>query len=221
MPDIIFNGPDGRLEGRYTHGKARNAPIAVVLHPHPQYGGTMNNKITYALFRAYAQAGFSVMRFNFRGVGRSEGYYDEGVGELADAAAAMDWLQLHNPDRVGCWIAGFSFGAWIGAQALMRRPEVDGFIFVAPGADHYDFAFLEPCPCDGMIIQGDRDDVVDPIAVGKLAERLDRKKHDVTYKVIKGAGHFFERELDELQAIIDAYVAEHTKHYNLIIEEDG
>jgi alpha/beta superfamily hydrolase len=219
MPDVFFNGPDGRLEGRYNHGKARNAPIAVVLHPHPQHGGTMNNKITYTLFRAFAQAGFSVIRFNFRGVGRSEGFHDDGVGELSDAAAAMDWLQLHNQDRAGCWIAGFSFGAWIGAQALMRRPEVDGFIFVGPPANHYDFSFLEPCPCDGLIVQGDADDVVDPDAVTKLAERLNRKKHDVTYELMKGAGHFFENEMDDFQKLVENYIAEHTSRYNLIVEE--
>jgi alpha/beta superfamily hydrolase len=219
MPDVFFNGPDGRLEGRYNHGKARNAPIAVVLHPHPQHGGTMNNKVTYALFRAFAQAGFSVMRFNYRGVGRSEGYYDDGVGELSDAAAALDWLQLYNQDCAGCWIAGFSFGAWIGAQALMRRPEVDGFIFVGPPANHYDFSFLEPCPCDGLIVQGGADDIVEPEAVAKLADRLNRKKHNVTYELIKSAGHFFENEMETFQSLIEAYIGEHTKRYALEVSE--
>jgi len=179
----------------------------------------MNNKVTYALFRAFAQAGFSVMRFNYRGVGRSEGYYDDGVGELADAAAALDWLQLHNQDCAGCWIAGFSFGAWIGAQALMRRPEVDGFIFVGPPANHHDFSFLEPCPCDGLIVQGGADDIVEPEAVAKLADRLNRKKHNVTYEVIKGAGHFFENEMETFQSLIETFIGEHTKRYALEVSE--
>jgi alpha/beta superfamily hydrolase len=78
MPEIIFNGPAGRLEGRYTHSKTPNAPLAVVLHPHPEHGGTMNNKVAYYLFQTFAERGFSTLRFNFRGVGRSQGSFDKG-----------------------------------------------------------------------------------------------------------------------------------------------
>src|SRR3546814_10575410 len=99
MPDIIFPGPDGRLEGRYSHGPEANAPIALILHPHPLYGGTMSNKVTYNLFHVFSKRGFSVLRFNFRGVGRSQGTFDNGIGELSDAASALDSLQTHNPDR--------------------------------------------------------------------------------------------------------------------------
>ena len=90
MPEVIFNGPEGRLEGRYQPGKEPNAPIAIVLHPHPQFGGTMNNQIVYNLFYMFAQRGFAVLRFNSRGVGRSQGMFDHGIGELSDAAAALD-----------------------------------------------------------------------------------------------------------------------------------
>src|SRR3546814_14701154 len=114
MPEVIFNGPDGRLEGRYQHGKKSNAPIALILHPHPQHGGTMNNKVVYTLYHAFTRRGFSCLRFNFRGVGRSQGTFSRGEGELADAAAALDWLQCYNENAPQCWIAGFSFGAWIG-----------------------------------------------------------------------------------------------------------
>ncbi|MDA0221207.1 MAG: alpha/beta hydrolase [Proteobacteria bacterium] len=207
MPDIIFNGPDGRLEGRYQHGTKPRAPICVVLHPHPLYGGTMNNKVAYTLYRSFAQAGFSVLRFNFRGVGRSEGGWDKGEGELSDAGVALDWLALHNEDASGVWIAGFSFGAWIGAHALMRRPEIEGFVLVAPPADKYDFTFLEPCPCDGLVIQGSADTVVAPEGVTRLVERLNRKKHDVAYEIIEGAGHFFENEMETLQGHVDRYLA--------------
>src|SRR4029079_2769463 len=127
MPDVIFTGPDGRLEGRYHQSKTEHAPIAIILHPHPQYGGNMNNKVVFTLFHVFVNRGFSVLRFNTRGVGRSQGAFDNGQGELSDAAAALDWLQSMNPDAKQCWIAGFSFGAWIGMQLLMRRPEIDGF----------------------------------------------------------------------------------------------
>ena len=144
MPEVIFAGPDGRLEGRYHPQKDRDAPIAIVLHPHPAYGGTMNNKVVYNLHYAFYNLGFTVLRFNFRGVGRSQGEYDQGIGELSDAASALDYLQAMNQNSKQCWVAGFSFGAWIGMQLLMRRPEITGFVSVAPPANLYDFSFLAP-----------------------------------------------------------------------------
>lgn len=207
MPDIIFPGPDGRLEGRYTHGPEANAPIALILHPHPLYGGTMNNKVVYNLFHVFAKRGFSVMRFNFRGVGRSQGTYDNGQGELSDAASALDWLQSVNANASAVWIAGFSFGAWISMQLLMRRPEIDGFISVAPPAGMFDFGFLAPCPSSGLIIQGTEDKIVSENEVSKLAQRLSLQKGiKIDYKKIAGADHFFEGKLDELTAAADKYV---------------
>ena len=104
----------------------------------------MNNRITYTMYQAFQRLGFSVMRFNFRGVGRSQGRYDGGIGEIGDAAAALDWMQAVNPNSGGLWIAGYSFGAFIGMQLLMRRPEISGWVSVAPPANHYDFGFLAP-----------------------------------------------------------------------------
>src|SRR5690606_33724947 len=152
-PDVIFNGPSGRLEGRYQPGQGANPPIALILHPNPQFGGTMNNKVVYHLYHVFARRGFGVLRFNFRGVGRSQGEFDNGAGELSDAAAALDWLQTFNKDAPACWVAGFSFGAWIGMQLLMRRPEIEGFISISPPANMYDFSFLAPCPSSGLIVQ--------------------------------------------------------------------
>ena len=106
MPEIIFNGADGRLEGRYHHGPRGNPPLALILHPHPLHGGTMNNKVVFDLFHMFVRRGFSVLRFNFRGVGRSQESFDHGQGELRDAAAALDWMQQHNPNSSSCWVAG-------------------------------------------------------------------------------------------------------------------
>jgi hypothetical protein len=111
MPEVIFNGPAGRLEGRYNHSKVKSAPLALILHPSPELGGTMNNKITHALYQAYVARGFSTLRFNYRGVGRSQGIFDRGEGELSDAAAALDWMQEINSSAPYVWVAGFSFGA--------------------------------------------------------------------------------------------------------------
>ena len=93
MPEVIFQGPDGRLEGRFHPQRNLDSPIAIILHPHPEYSGTMNNKVVYNLHYLFYNMGFSCLRFNFRGVGKSEGTYDQGVGELADATSALDFLQ--------------------------------------------------------------------------------------------------------------------------------
>ncbi|HRC27249.1 MAG TPA: alpha/beta hydrolase [Alphaproteobacteria bacterium] len=201
MPEIIFNGPAGRLEGRYSHSKTPHAPLALVLHPHPEQGGSMNNRVTHAMFQAMAQRGFSTLRFNFRGVGRSQGSFDRGEGELSDAAAALDWLQDVNPNAPHVWIAGFSFGAWIGMQLLMRRPEIRGFISVAPPANVYDFTFLAPCPSSGLIVHGSRDSIVPEPSVEKLVQRLRSQKGiKIDYRVIDDASHFFNNHIDFLVA---------------------
>ena len=170
MPEVFFTGPAGRLEGRFHPAKQRGAPIAVVLHSHPQFGGTMNNQIVYNTYYNFAERGFSVLRFNFRGVGRSQGAFDHGQGELSDAASALDWAQSISPEARACWIAGVSFGSWIGMQLLMRRPEIEGFISIAPPANRFDFSFLAPCPSSGLFVHGDKDRVA-PLERGSGADR--------------------------------------------------
>ncbi len=207
MPEVTLNGPDGRLEGRYHHSKQANAPIALLLHPHPQHGGTMNNRLVYAMYQAFVKRGFSALRFNFRGVGRSQAEFDNGQGELSDAAAALDWMQGHNQNASGCWIGGYSFGAWIGMQLMMRRPEITGFIAVAPPASIHDFSFLAPCPSSGMIVHGDDDKVVPVAAAEKLANKLSSQKNiEIDYRVIAGADHFFSSHMDELCAHVEDYL---------------
>lgn len=207
MPEVIFNGPEGRIEGRYQHAKTNNAPIALILHPHPQHGGTMNNKVVYALYQNFVQRGFSTLRFNFRGVGRSQGIFDNGQGELSDAASALDWMQIHNPNASACWIAGFSFGAWISMQLMMRRPEITGFISIAPPASTNDFSFLAPCPASGLIVHGSDDEVVPVGSVDKLAQKLSSQKNiEIDYRVVKGCNHFFNQHLDQLVGHIDDYL---------------
>ncbi len=207
MPEIFFTGPEGRIEGRYHHSENKGAPIVVVLHPHPLYGGTMNNKICYNIYQAFVKNGFSALRFNFRGVGKSQGKFDDGNGELTDAATALDWIQLQNPDASTCWIAGFSFGSWISMQLLMRRPELEGFISVSPPANLYDFTFLSPCPSAGLITQGDKDEIVTEESVSKLAAKLSTQKGaNITYKVVHGADHYYRNNLDELNTTMDDYI---------------
>ncbi|NKD76686.1 alpha/beta hydrolase [Haematospirillum sp. H1815] len=208
MHEVIFNGPEGRLEGRYHHSSNANAPVALVLHSHPQHGGTMNQRIVFDLSHVFAQRGFSVLRFNFRGVGRSQGSFDSGQGELSDAASALDWMQAINPHAGQCWVAGFAFGAWIGMQLLMRRPEISGFVSVAPPASHYDFSFLAPCPSPGLIVHGAADRVVSAESVKKLADKLQAQKNiSVDHVSIPGADHFFSGHIDTVVSTVDSYIA--------------
>ncbi|OZA97297.1 MAG: alpha/beta hydrolase [Rhizobiales bacterium 39-66-18] len=193
MPEVIFTGEKGRLEGRYQPAKTRNSPIGIILHPHPQFGGTMNNPVVYNLYYQFVNRGFSVLRFNFRGVGRSQGSFDHGPGELSDAAAALDWAQSVNPDARACWIAGVSFGAWIGMQLLMRRPEVEGFISIAAPANLFDFSFLAPCPSSGLF--------------ATLVEKLKTQKGIVIeQQIVPGANHFFDGKTDELMNVVGTYL---------------
>jgi len=212
MPEVFFTGPAGRLEGRFHPAKQRGAPIAVVLHSHPQFGGTMNNQIVYNTYYSFAERGFSVLRFNFRGVGRSQGAFDHGQGELSDAASALDWAQSISPEARACWIAGVSFGSWIGMQLLMRRPEIEGFISIAPPANRFDYSFLAPCPSSGLIIHGDKDAVVPPKDVTTLVDKLKTQKGIIIeQKVIQGANHFFDGKVEPLLTNIGAYLDKRLK----------
>ena len=119
------------------------APIALVLHPEPNQGGSMNNRVSYGMYHEFRNRGFSVLRFNFRGVSAEvRVFMKEEKESLADAAAVLDWLQSQNIHSRYTFIAGFSFGSWVGMQLMMRRPEIIGFISVSPPADKFDFSFL-------------------------------------------------------------------------------
>jgi uncharacterized protein len=207
MPEMIINGPSGRIETRYTPGRTANAPVAVILHPHPEYGGTMNNKVVFQTYKAFAERGFATMRFNFPGVGRSEGLFDGGEGELSVAATVLDWLQNNNPNAISTWISGFSFGSWIGMQLLMRRPEIRGFLSISPPANMFDFSFLAPCPTSGMIVMGERDEIVPLSSVDSLIEKIERQRGvTVDYRTIPDANHFFENKIDNLMEHVNEYI---------------
>ncbi|MDP9196211.1 MAG: alpha/beta hydrolase [Pseudomonadota bacterium] len=209
MPEIILTGPAGRLEARYHPAGTPGAPVALLMPPHPQYGGTMNHPLMHSMQRAFAAEGCSVLRFNFRGVGRSQGQYDRGEGELGDAAAALDWLQSVNTTSREIWVGGFAFGAWISMQLLMRRPEISSFVSVAPPAHHYDFSFLAPCPSSGLIIHGGQDAQIPEISVARLVIKLGLQKDiRIDYRVIPQANHFFVDCMGELEKHISQYVRE-------------
>ena len=167
----------------------------------------MNNKVIYNIYYALHELGFSVLRFNFRGVGRSQGEFDAGIGELSDAASALDYLQEMNPNARQCWVAGFSFGAWISMQLLMRRPEISGFVSVSPPANMYDFSFLAPCPSSGLIINGEADRVAPPDDVTKLVAKLQAQKGiKITHQTVEKANHFYDKGMDDMIGQVSEYV---------------
>lgn len=207
MPDIILTGNAGRIEAKYHHSKVPNAPLVIVLHPNPLQGGTMNNRVTYAIYSAFVESGFSAIRFNFRGVGKSEGIHDKGEGELTDTAAVLDWIQSIHQGQRELWIAGFSFGALIGMQLLMRRPEIAGFVSVCPPANIYDFSFLAPCPVSGLMVNGERDQVCPLEPVNKLVEKLNTQRGiSIDYRVIPDCDHSFKGHIDTLKQCISDHI---------------
>jgi len=207
--EIFIPGSSGRIQAKYFKSKQQGAPIALVLQPHPQYGGTMNNRIVYEAYNCFYKNNFSVIRINFRGVEKSDGVFDNGQGELSDAAAALDWIEKENPGYSQCWVSGFSFGALICMQLIMRRPEVNKFITISPQPNLYDFSFLSPCPISGVVVYGKNDELVNLESILNLKKRLSIQKNiDVKFESINNANHFYKNKEKELATVIDRYIKE-------------
>ena len=210
MPSVTIAGPVGSLEGRFHRAASPDAPIALVLHPNPKFGGTMNTLVVYSLFTVFQDAGFSVLRFNFRGVGRSVGGFTGGPGELADAQAAWAWLRAECPQAKASWVAGFSFGSWIGLQLLMNEGGFKSFVAVAPPANNLDFSFLTEWRTAGLIAHGTADQLVPEEAVKQLVAKPRAAGVTVDYAPIAGAGHFFDPGQEELVRVVSRFVKQRT-----------
>jgi alpha/beta superfamily hydrolase len=201
---ISIRGPAGELEAILeSPGDVGISGVAVVCHPHPQHGGTMHNKVAHTLARSFVRSNFAVLRFNFRGTEGSEGVYDNGVGELDDALAALAWIRQQKVEGP-LWLAGFSFGAAIAVRAAVAR-DVDGLISVAPAI--YRFAGnLDAQPdCPWLIIQGDEDELVE---IDETVEWLDSLDPGPELLVVPGAEHFFHGRLHELREAVMAFIAD-------------
>lgn len=209
MADVMISGSDGPIEVSYHAAPpSSSAPVILVAPPHPVQDGTMRHKVVYALFRIFAAMGFGVLRFNFRGSGKTPGVFGEGENEITDAATCLDWLRAHHPLSKQCWVSGFSFGSWVAMQLLMRRPEISRFIAISPPANLCDFNFLSPCPSSGLIVHGDHDEIISKESILKLVCQLSaqRKRNQVDFQLIKGADHNYTQHLDDLAQIVQAYV---------------
>jgi alpha/beta superfamily hydrolase len=207
MSKIYFNGPVGQIEGRYHDSKNPTAPVALVLHPDPIQGGTMNNKVVYTVFHAFVETGFSVLRINFPGVGKSEGIPGNGEDEFKAASVALDWLQHSHPEASHYWVGGVSFGSLMDIKLMIRRPEIEDSIMIAPPVAKYNFSFPVPCPLKGLIITGENDKISPPDRVSKLITEWSKNKNDmIVNHIIKDADHFFVDHLEMISQMCIDYI---------------
>lgn len=196
---LLLPGPAGALEvlAEPAEDEVRVPASVVVCHPLPTHGGTLRNKVVHMTARALRELGLNTVRFNFRGVGKSDGEFDDGIGETDDLLAIVEWLRQVSPDDE-LWLAGFSFGSFVAARAAGRLSPSQ-LISVAPPVHHYDFEALERPDCPWLVIQGDEDDVVPPEKVYEWVESMDPAPQLVR---MEETDHFFHRRLMDLRGVI-------------------
>jgi alpha/beta superfamily hydrolase len=201
---VVLDGPTGALEARIEDPSPGIVPAVcgVVCHPHPLHGGTMQNKVVHTLARAMQEAGAPTVRFNFRGVGGSAGQYDAGAGELEDALAACAWARAHwRCDAL--WLAGFSFGAPVALEAAAAAKPA-ALVTVAPPVGRIIVAPVTPPSCPWLVVQGDRDELVDVASVRRWVGEFAVPPRLV---VLPEAEHFFHGRLGELRGAVLAFLS--------------
>jgi alpha/beta superfamily hydrolase len=170
----------------------------VVCHPHPVYGGTMDNRVVYRAAKAAVAAGFAALRFNFRSVGQSTGQFDQGIGEKEDVVAAIRWMEKKYP-VLPLALIGYSFGAWVGLQVGCLDPRIKAMTGIGIPLDSYDFDFLYANRKPALLIVGSQDQFCSQGSYSALAHRLPETSQVYT---INGADHFFSDDVDEVQHLI-------------------
>lgn len=201
---LTLNGPAGQLEGLLdAPAQCDGSRVAVICHPHPVYGGTMSNKVVHTLAKVCNELGVLSVRFNFRGVGASEGRYDEGRGETLDTLAVIRWVQERWPSAK-LWLGGFSFGGAIALRAAAQvQPPPERIVTVAPAIGRIDLSGLALPTYPWLIVQGDRDELVDARGVQAWAEGLDPKPE---LALLPGVDHFFHGRLNDLRDAVVRWV---------------
>lgn len=200
---FLLPGPAGAIEASCAPGEADADTdpvvpgIAVICHPHPLHGGTMHNKVVTIIDRSLRELGLDTVRFNFRGIGKSGGTFDEGNGESEDLAAVVDWARKVRPGAA-LWLAGFSFGSYVVLRNA-RRLGADALITIAPPVGRWDFDAIELPDCPWLVVQGEEDEVVDPQLVFDWVENL-----AVSPQLVRmpETSHFFHRRLMDLRGAI-------------------
>lgn len=203
---FFLAGPAGQLEAvLWTPAASTPRMAAVVCHPHPLFGGTMHNKVVYNAAKSLDELGLAVLRFNFRGTGKSEGKHDRGEGERGDVRAALDFLAQEFAG-VPLLLAGFSFGCWVGLRVGCEDPRVNSLIGLGAPVNSSDFSYLRQCGKPKLFVHGSNDQFGDPEKLRGLAGSLPGENRVV---IVDQADHFFAGKLEELNAAIKAWVAEH------------
>jgi alpha/beta superfamily hydrolase len=174
----------------------------VISHPHPLYGGSMHNNVVESLVQAYQQAGYTTLRFNFRGVGGSQGEYDNGQGEQEDVKAAVHYLGEQGKNAVD--LAGYSFGAWVNALARPEKDTVQRMVMVSPPVAFLDFGSAEPLPQLQLVIAGSRDEIAPPELIKTI---LPNWSSSARLEIIEGADHFYGGHTGKLESILADYFA--------------
>src|SRR4029453_5660034 len=193
-------GPAGRLEALLQEREGADHRLAaLVCHPHPLYGGTLHNKVVHRIATVLHGLGAAVLRFNFRGVGKSEGEHDRGIGELEDARVALAFLRERHP-RAHRWAAGFSFGSWVSARLAAEESDLEPLILVAPPAGTQDFSVLRSAPVPKLAIYGGADTVAPPQA---LQDQFPTWAPPKTLVEGTGAPPFFDRQLGALAKVLE------------------
>lgn len=194
-------GPVGAVEILVERPKSGGHGMMLICHPHPQFGGTLDNKVVYSLARSALAVGLTAVRFNFRGVGQSEGSYDQGHGEKADAEAVLAYAREHNQGPL--LLAGFSFGSSI-ALRLSQEVQAAGLVCIAPPLSYFDGESPPSPHCPWLLVHGDQDDVVDcEDTLGRLSEWP--RQPDI--RIIQGAGHFFHGQLTDLRQQVEPFLS--------------
>ena len=200
--NTFIDGPAGRIEAIIKDPAARVSRAAIVCHPHPLFGGTMHNKVVFRIARAFQNAGFAVLRFNFRGTGKSEGQHDNGLGEQDDLRAVIEFAQQRYPEAE-IWLAGFSFGSAVLLRAAACDERVRAFIAAGVPLSKYDFSGLLKCNKPKLFVHGSQDEYGAASDLEKLFATLDEPKE---LRIIDGADHFFEGALTELSDAVSRFI---------------
>jgi uncharacterized protein len=194
LETLSIPGPTGALEAVLQHREGQApASAALVCHPHPLYGGTLHNKVVHRVASTLHELGAAVLRFNFRGAGKSAGVHDEGRGELEDARAALRWLEERFPGAQR-WLAGFSFGSWIAARLAATVP-IERLILVSPPIQRADFVAMRQSGVAKLVLQGTKDDVCPP---EDLQREFPHWREPKRLILVEGASHFYDRQLGAL-----------------------
>ena len=190
-----------QLEAQLREPKEELRGAVVVCHPHPVYGGTMDNRVVYRAAKAAAEAGFAALRFNFRGAGRSTGQFDQGVGEKEDAKAAIRWLGDRYP-ALDLAMMGYSFGAWVGLEAAHAVPRIKALVGLGLPLNMYSFDFLFSNPKPAMYIVGTRDEFCSKENLDRFAGRIPAT---ASLHRIEGSDHFFTGHVQVVQGLVNEF----------------